>query len=399
MNEKTATTDVVIIGGGLAGIWCAYCLSKEGKKVILLEKGTIGYGATQYTTAFITEAIDTDLPELVSLYGEEGAKEIWLSGEEAIKRIEKVVKEEKIDCDFMRCPAYIYATEEDQLSEIEEEVKTAKELGFNLKIEIKDIGFKNFGYAVLGNQAKYNAQKFLTSLANRARENGAVILENTECEEIDDENGIEVKTKNGKVISAKDVIVATYDPFNHPKEVMLKKGFYKSYIITANIPKRILNEAIYFDNSNPYFYFRVDNKDEKNDLITVGGADHKKIVPMGKEESFEVVESHLKQILPNIKYEIKDKWEGPILEPSDGIALIGQYKPNQYLASAFSGNGMTYSALAGEIITDLIMGRENKWPIYDPKRSRDPEKYVKKGKEYIEELGGRISQSFKKKKQ
>jgi glycine/D-amino acid oxidase-like deaminating enzyme len=399
MKEDAQNVDVVIVGGGLAGLWCAFCLSKEERRVILIEKDKLGEGATKYTTAFITEAIDTDLPELISLYGEDGAKEVWLSGEEAINQIEKVVKEEKIECDFMRCPAFVYASEEKQLEEIEKEVKNAEDLGFNMEMGGRDIGFKNYGYAVLQNQAKYNAQKFLTSLAEIARENGVTILENTECKEINEENDkLKVITTNNKEIISNNVVVATYDPFNHPKEVMLKKGFYKSYVLTAEIPKGLLEEALYFDNSNPYFYFRIDKNDDKTDLITIGGADHKRIVPMLKEESLNVVESHLKTILPNVKYKIKDKWEGPILEPSDGIALIGEYKPHQYIASAFSGNGMTYSAISGKIITDLILGRKNKWEIYDPKRSRDVERYAKKGKEYVEELGGRISQSLKKKK-
>jgi aspartate oxidase len=58
------TADVAIIGGGLTGLLAAYLMSKHSKKVAVLEAGTLGSGATAYTTAFITQVIDTSLTDL-----------------------------------------------------------------------------------------------------------------------------------------------------------------------------------------------------------------------------------------------------------------------------------------------------------------------------------------------
>ncbi len=246
------------------------------------------------------------------------------------------------------------------------------------------------------NQAKYDAEKFLEGLARRAKELGVKIFENTEVTEISEGSPLLVKTKNGHIVTATDIIVATYNPFNHPRSTRLKKGFYTSYVETIEISNNSLVEAIYWDMSNPYFYFRVDKKEGKT-ILTLGGADHRKAIPMPKEKNFQALQDHFKKVLPNVDYKIKDKWTGPILEPSDGLALIGQYLPHQYLASAFSGNGMTYSAISGILLSDLILEEENEWAsIYDPKRPYNIKRYAKKGKDYVEEfLGGALKNYFK----
>ena len=99
---KDVNAEVVIVGGGLAGTLSAYLLSKAGKSVVLLEKKDIANSVTAYTTAWLNCVIDTDLQDLVKMYTPEGAGKIWHSGMEAIALIEKIIEDEKIDCDFSR---------------------------------------------------------------------------------------------------------------------------------------------------------------------------------------------------------------------------------------------------------------------------------------------------------
>lgn len=93
---KNLKTDVVVVGGGLAGVLCAYLLAKEGKKVVLVEKNRIGSGQTSYTTAFITYVVDANLSNLVKKLGEENAKNVWSAGRTAITEIERIISREKI---------------------------------------------------------------------------------------------------------------------------------------------------------------------------------------------------------------------------------------------------------------------------------------------------------------
>jgi glycine/D-amino acid oxidase-like deaminating enzyme len=171
---------------------------------------------------------------------------------------------------------------------------------------------------------------------------------------------------------------------------------YLSYVFEVRVPKEHFQEAVYEDDANPYHYFRID-KGKDHDRMIVGGEDHKDI--FGKtlvEKSFAGLEKFLKKIMGDRPYKILKRWHGPILEPSDGLPLIGEIKPHVYLAAAFSGNGMTYSMISALIIRDLVLGRKNSknsknsWAdIYAPKRALfHPKRLALKARDYAEEFAG-----------
>ena len=128
--NKDLEVDIAIVGGGLAGISTAYSLISSGKKIALIEKKEIGSGATEYTTAMVTQVIDTSLSDLTKMFGEEKTKLVWRAGCEAIDRLENIIATEKIDCDFMRCPGYCYAQKPDQLPGLRQDYETATKLDF-----------------------------------------------------------------------------------------------------------------------------------------------------------------------------------------------------------------------------------------------------------------------------
>lgn len=391
------TADVAIVGGGIAGILLAYLLSKEGKSVVLVEAEEIGSGATAYTTAHLTEEIDTSISDLAKMFGPEKAKLVRKSHAAAIDLIENIVKTEKIDCEFIRCPAYVYATTEKQFAAISEDAKTARHFDFEAAAcEDENLNLDNFGYVKIPDQAKFHPLKFLYALAEIAAKAGVQIFEKTEAREIiPEQNHVTVLAAKGK-IQATHAIVATYNPFNQPASTYFKKGMYKSYVLSLKIPKHALAEALYWDASNPYYYFRIDP--QKNyDRMILGGADHRREFPIDEEKNFDALKNHLQDILPDVMYQVETKWTGSILEPADGLALIGEYKPRQLMAAAFSGNGMTYAAIAGMILRDKILGRENPWAeIYNPKRPLTAYRLWKKGRDYTEEmLGGAVKNILK----
>src|SRR6185295_19208462 len=100
--KRSRQADVCIIGGGLTGILSAYLLAKEGKRVVVLEKKRIGSGATSVTTGFLTQAIDTDLQDLIKMQGEEKAKKVAESHGKAIDLVEQIIKDENIECEWVR---------------------------------------------------------------------------------------------------------------------------------------------------------------------------------------------------------------------------------------------------------------------------------------------------------
>jgi glycine/D-amino acid oxidase-like deaminating enzyme len=392
--SENITVDVAIIGGGITGITTAYLLSSKGIKTAVFEKNVIGGMTTAFTTALTTYIIDTRITDLRKMFGTHSASEIWKSGERAIDLIENIVETEKIDCEFMRCPAYFYALDESDIDSLDEDYQTAWEMGYETNIN-KDnkIQINCEGYWEIPNQAKIHPLKYLYKMADKVSENGGKIYENSEIIKLSRENPFILRTENG-LIKSKYLISATYRPFNEPLELFLKKGMYTSYALEAGIPKDSLKEAIYWDIESPYNYFRVDKMDTHDRLI-IGGMDHRDELSISPRKNHKLLEYYLRDILGDIGYTVKKRWSGPILEPVDGIPLIGEFKPNYFVASAFSGNGITYSHVAAMIFRDLILGISNPWvELYNPNRIPKPYSLLKKGADYTQTLFDGIGRKF-----
>ena len=119
--EENVDTEVVIVGGGIAGVSIAYCLAKSGKKVILVEDGFIGSGETGRTSAHLVSALDDRYYELERMYGEEKTKLIAESHKNAINFIERTVRTEHIDCDFERVDGYLFLHPSDEIESLSRE--------------------------------------------------------------------------------------------------------------------------------------------------------------------------------------------------------------------------------------------------------------------------------------
>ncbi|MFA5652083.1 MAG: FAD-dependent oxidoreductase [Candidatus Paceibacterota bacterium] len=354
-------TEVLIIGGGITGITSAYLLSKNGKKVILLEKGKIGESVTKRTTGFLTQVIDIDSTKLIKLFGMENSRLILESHQEAISDVEKIIKSENIDCEFTRCSNFVYANNKNEENALKKMAKNYKKLGVNA--EYKENGalkFNNFGYIEFYNQAKFNAIKYITSLAQIATKNGAIINENITVLGADDKKDfVEVKTDNSDIIKAKKVLSATYSPFGNQKDLEHKYNMYRSYVVEYRIPSDILVSGTYQDTLLPYHYFRVDKRNDFDRLV-IGGADNMEILNLDHEVGARIIQSYTKNFFKNDNFEEVSHWSGLISEPAIGLAYIGESNSeNIFYAFGFSGNGMTYSYIASKIFADQMIGQNN----------------------------------------
>jgi glycine/D-amino acid oxidase-like deaminating enzyme len=394
----STTADVAIIGGGIAGVLSAYLLAKAGKKVVLLEAETLLHQATGLTTAFLTQSIDTDTSDQIDMFGRGGTKAIWQSHGKAIDLIEKIVKDEEIECEFMRCPNYLYAAERSQGKDLSAEYLALSTMRFPVEhVEPAALGFSNRGALAIPNQAKYHPLKFLTGVIEALVQMEVEIYEGTRVTNI--ERGRMQTISAGRArATAPWTLRATYQPFDNPKEVLLKKGMYKTYVVELEVPSGRYPEGIYEDLDNPYYYFRVD-RGEDTDRIILGGEDHRVEIKMDEEKNFTSLLEYAEERFGEA-YPVKRRWTGPILEPIDGLALIGEVNPKQLIATAFSGNGMTYGGITALMVRDLVTGKENPWKtLYDPKRMPSMTQLWKKGRDYTEELFlGAVANAIKRKK-
>jgi glycine/D-amino acid oxidase-like deaminating enzyme/nitrite reductase/ring-hydroxylating ferredoxin subunit len=368
---ESIETDVCIVGGGISGLTTAYLLTKAGKRVIVVDDGAIGGGETARTTAHLSDAIDDRIYRIEDWHGADKAKLAVKSHGAAISQIEQIAAAENIDCDFLRVDGYLIVAEDGGKDDLEKELETVRDLGFNqieraARAPIKD--FDTGECLRFPRQGQFHVLKYLSGLAKAVEHNGGRLFSNTKAVEWTGEDAPEVKLANEQTIRAKQIVLAT----NYPLQgnMFAKLPAYRTYAIGAKIPKDSVEKCLIWDNDDPYIYVRTQPENDY-DVLIVGGEDHR----TGQAEDFDARFGRLVQWtqkrFPEAT-EILYKWSGQYLETHDGLGFIGQYsssEPNVFLITGDSGMGMTHGTIGGMLVSDLILGRENGWTeVYDPSR-------------------------------
>jgi glycine/D-amino acid oxidase-like deaminating enzyme/nitrite reductase/ring-hydroxylating ferredoxin subunit len=369
----------VIVGGGIAGLSVAYCLAKEGIDVAVLEDGFLGSGETGRTTAHLVTALDDRYSEIETRLGKENAKLGAESHAAAIDFVEAIVQNERIDCEFRRVDGYLFLHPTDQLKTLNDELAATHRAGLDTQMVEQMPAIADKGPALkFSNQAQFHPLKYLKGLADAIIRYGGKIYTETHVKDISKE---QLKA-NGHTVRASNVVVATNSPINDLVTMHTKQHPYRTYVIGALIKKGTIEPALWWDTGNmrskwvtdPYHYVRLQPYNDSYDLLIAGGEDHK----TGQAEKENIPEENRYTALINWTRErfpmveaIVYKWSGQVMEPVDCMAFIGRNPgdKNIFIATGDSGNGMTHGTIAGMLIRDLVMGRENKWEkLYDPSR-------------------------------
>lgn len=367
--EEDATADVCVVGAGIAGMSVAYECAKAGKSVIVLDDGPIGGGETCRTTAHFVTALDDRYFELEKLFGEENARLAAESHAAAIDRVERIVRDENIPCDAVRLAGYLFAREETPRKTMEEELDAAKRAGLEVAW-LDETPLPAHGDTPcirFANQFQLHPTKYLRGLAAAIEKHGGRIHCGTHAVEM--ENG-RVKTADGKTVAAPHVVAATNSPVNERTAIHTKQGPYRTYVIGVEVPKGSVERALFWDEGDPYHYVRLQEEDG-TDLLIVGGEDHKTGHANDAPLRYQRLEQWTRARFPMAK-DVRYRWSGQVYEPVDSLAFIGRAPGKDertYLATGDSGNGMTHGTIAGMLITDLILGRDNPWKeLYEPSR-------------------------------
>lgn len=379
--NQNVITDILVIGGGIAGLTTAYCLAKEGRKVILVEDGFIGSGETGRTTAHITNILDDHYFELEKMFDTHTAQLVANSHMAAVKWIAKTVKDHKIDCHFKRVDGYLFLDPSDTVETLEKEYEATKRAGLTsemLNSVPSIVGLDDKRCLKFSDQAQFHILLYLKGLADSFIKLGGKIYTQTRAQNITTEGAV----ANGFKVKANHIVVATNTPVNDWVKMHTKQWPYRTYVVAAKIPKGKLPYALWWDTGNqdskwivnPYHYVRLEEFDHQYDLLIAGGEDHRTgqadDEDIKEEDRYANLEKWTKEHFPAIGA-IEFKWSGQIMEPIDSLAYIGKNpdEENIYIITGLSGNGMTYGTLGGIIITDIITGKENPWiEIYSPSR-------------------------------
>ena len=365
--EQDLHTDVLVVGGGLAGLLCARELTNAGVDCTLIEQRRIMGGVSGRTTAKLTAQHGNIYGKLLKQFGPEKAKLYWQANRDAVAALGKLA--ENANCDYEVQDSFVYAT--GSTKKLAVEMAACERLNIPAKWESSlPLPFPVTGALRFANQTQFHPLKLTASLASGLR-----IYENTKALSF---AGNRVQTPNG-IITAEKIIIATHFPLlNKHGAFFLKLYQQRSYVIALENAPRI--EGMYLDCEENGLSVR-----NAGSYLLLGGGGHR----TGKQGlGWKLPDSVAKKYFPEAR--IVTRWATQDCMSLDGMPYIGLYSratPNLYVATGFQKWGVSSSMVAASLLTDMILGRENPYgELFSPQRSIWHRQLLYNGSESVRNL-------------
>lgn len=343
-------TDILIIGGGMAGILCAYLLEQQGADYILVEGREICSGITKNTTAKITIQHGLIYDKLLNGAGVEKTKMYLEANQEALQKYQELCRD--IDCEFETKTAYVYSI--NNRKKLEKEKEALDKIGFNAEfLENLSLPFLTVGAIAFKDQAQFNPLKFICNIVPELN-----IYEHTFVKELSEHTAV---TTSGK-INFKKVIFATHFPIDNKHGMYFMKMYqHRSYVIALENAVKV--NGMYVDEAMCGMSFR-----DYKDYLLIGGGDHR----TGKKGGcWQELRDFAGRYYPGSVE--KYYWATQDCMTLDGVPYIGLYSKNMqdcYVATGFNKWGMTSSMVSAMILADMVLGKENPYKeVFNPSRS------------------------------
>lgn len=373
--QKNESTEVAVVGGGIAGIISAYLLAKAGKKVTLIEAGKLIDGVTGYTTAKISAQHGLLYFPLIKMSGEVEAKKYYDANMEGLEFIKNTAKELGIDCNFEHHDAFVYANTVNGAKLIEQEAEAYQQLGISggLAREEIELPFNVEEAIVMRNQAQFHPVKFLAGLVKEFERLGGTVYEQTRAIKILNKKDPVIQTENMSHLSCEKVIVATHYPFNDTDGLYFTRmSVDRSYVVAAKV-KGEVPKQMYISTDMPMRSLRHTTDDNGEQLLLIGGEGH----GSGKQKG-ETMDNYKNLAEWGDEHfgveDIPYRWSSQDMTTLDKIPYIGTSTvgyENILVATGFGKWGMAHGALAGMLLSDQILGNENRYAsLYDPTRTK-----------------------------
>lgn len=360
--DKDIKTDVLIIGGGIAGILTAYFLHQNGVKYVLVEKDKICSGTTQNTTAKITFQHGLIYQKILKSGGIEAAQKYLNANRLAFDKYAEMCR--NIECGYEIKDNYVYSVNDRK--QLESEMEALGRIGYKAEFsEHLPIPINSVGAVKFPKQAQFDPLKFISAIAG-----GLNIYENTFVREMIGNTAVTDRCR----IKADKVIVTTHFPFiNKHGSYFLKLYQHRSYVIALDNALNV--NGMYVDENHKGMSFR-----NYENLLFVGGGGHR---TGEKGGTWNELRNFAKLHYPHAKE--KYQWAAQDCMSLDGIPYIGKYSlntPNLYVAGGFNKWGMTGAMVSAMILSDMIMGKRNDYAdIFSTSRNIiKPQLFINGGK-------------------
>lgn len=366
--ELPQTTDVVVIGGGIAGVSTAYWLGKQGVNVTLLERRGLSAGATGRNGGHLHPSTALHFSEAVRLYGIETALALWHFAEATAKAIQDFVAQHKVDCDLHCRGSVSLALDEQELAELQDSAEAQAKYGLGGEYwDAKTCAARMHSQSFLGglflpNPGQLWAAKLVFAIAAQALQLGTNVQTQTTVEAIEQENSnLSVKTSRG-TIKAQHVVHTTNAwarellPF--VKNIIIPvRG---QVMITESVPI-LWNFSFATNYSHEYCIQRLDGRivfGGRRQLAPnqeIGIDDDSGIEPRVSQGLRDFLSGHFP---PCSGIKVEQEWTGIMAFSPDYNPLVGPvaHRPGEYIAAGFTGHGMPTAFLAAKAVASMIMG-------------------------------------------
>ena len=366
--ENDLEVEVVILGGGISGALSAFYLTRAGIDCAVIDARSIGLGSTCASTSLLQYEIDVPLCELQHKVGFKNAVRSYELCAQSILKLQEIANDINLE-DFQLKNSLYYATSKKDISFLEEEYKIRKENGFAVSL-LDEAAIKNqFGFkaraAILSEiGAQTDAYAFAHKLHQFNIKKACCVFDRTNVSKIKhNKDAVQLVANDKHLVKAKKLVYATgYEAINYlNRKIVDLRSTYAIISGSDSIDKGIWkDDVLIWNTDDPYLYMRT-----SNGRIIVGGRDEKFYNPRKRDkllgQKAKTLKKDFNKIFPEIEFNTDYCWTGTFGSTKDGLPFIGPYKllPNSYFALGFGGNGITFSLIAAEIITDLILGKEN----------------------------------------
>lgn len=371
--ETDIEVDVTVVGGGIAGITTAYLLSKEGKKVALLEAGKLLSGTTGHTTAKVTAQHHLIYDELIKQEGLEQAKLYYEANEEASKLIKSIIEQHQIDCGYKEQDAYVFTNQEEYIQKLKNEISAYEKIGIK-GAYVDSIPLKNISAIAavrMDKQFQFNPLQYMKALVEQLKEAGCQLYEQTTAIDIDSDPQLIVKTERGATVTSKHIAICTHYPFYDGLGLYFSRMYAERSYALAIKTNIDYPDGMYISAEEPSRSIRSATTPEGEPLLIIGGQNHKTGQGTCTFNHYEILQEYAAKMFN--ANEIAYRWSAQDLVTGDKIPYIGRitsFAKNVYVATGFKKWGMTTSTVAAMLISDLIQDKQNKYEdLFSPARS------------------------------
>jgi glycine/D-amino acid oxidase-like deaminating enzyme len=367
--QENLKTDVLVVGGGISGALVSYYLTQAGVDNVVADARTIGLGSTCASTSLLQYEIDTPLCELQHMVGLKNAVRSYKLCDQSIDKLEAIARKIRFP-EFQKTGSLYYAAYKKDMQFIKDEFEIRKRNGFDVALLEEEQIKRKFDFdapnAILSAQgAQTNAYSLAHALHQYSMRKGTKVFDRTEIMKITHKKkGITAKTKTNTITAKKIVYATGYESVRYIEEKIVKLN--STFAVCSEQGKGddapYKNKAMMWSTADPYLYMRTtaDNR------ILIGGRDEEFYNPKKRDDLLKKKAKQLvkdfNKLYPDVAFKPEFSWAGTFGSTKDGLPFIGHYRKlvNGYFALGFGGNGITFSLIAAEILTDLLQGKQNK---------------------------------------